>query len=503
MRTLWFALAFLVLAPFVRAADDLLPLGDFGKSFLKTRFKAEAATDVPIAELRKEHCVQVQLGAFDVAYPVWQLDDKQHVEDLRALATTIVQMQVRWMDWLAKGNEALKAPKADADALLAWIKSWKAPAFAKAAKAPDKDLFALLGATDDQKKAAANLRAFICKPGVLGVAPRDEKVTTILFAPTRRDFVDLLGYAGLLDATQQQLLWTNKATTWTSFWIEWTFVLALEYPPWDFDKEYKAGLSMNKFEATGMQQHTVQQLMLTFLWMVYGDNDAIHLNQAQAMAMAIEVCGEINALEGDGGRGTTGAKTDAYEKFVPGGNPNGGVLPPIAAAPFDSIKKNPWHENLGRDYFAVPLRKGQKQGAQHAQKDAPDGLDPVALKDKVPHFWITSLDGTKHYVVTAPFLGEVAKIRTYPPPEYVADFREFFRAYKCGFLHWMQTLGDKAGPAESQAKYAKLMQALATRAEGSTIDTIVQGIYGLPLSGKNGDVDSLEWRFLEWLAKGK
>jgi hypothetical protein len=28
-------------------------------------------------------------------------------------------------------------------------------------------------------------------------------------------------------------------------------------------------------------------------------------------------------------------------------------------------------------------------------------------------------------------------------------------------------------------------------------------VYGVPLSGKNGSTDSLEWRFLEWLAKGK
>jgi hypothetical protein len=41
------------------------------------------------------------------------------------------------------------------------------------------------------------------------------------------------------------------------------------------------------------------------------------------------------------------------------------------------------------------------------------------------------------------------------------------------------------------------------RAEGQTIDAIVQATYGLPLSGKNGDTDSLEWRFLDWLAKGK
>jgi hypothetical protein len=63
-------------------------------------------------------------------------------------------------------------------------------------------------------------------------------------------------------------------------------------------------------------------------------------------------------------------------------------------------------------------------------------------------------------------------------------------------------MSDKT-PDESQAKYTKLMKAMANRAEGQTIDAIVQTTYGLPLSGKNGDTDSLEWRFLDWLAKGK
>jgi hypothetical protein len=503
MKTVLLALGLILSAPFLDKKDDELPLGDFGKSFLKSHFKVEAAAEMPIDKIREQHCVRGTFGTFEIAYPIWQLDDKHHIEDLQSIASTLVQLQVHWMDWLAKGDERLKAPKADAETLLAWIKSWKPGGFAKAATAPDKDLFVLLGATDAQVAASRNLGAFIGKPDVLGVAPRDGKKTRIMFAPTRRDFVEMLGYAGMLDATVQPQLWTKTATTWTNFWIEWTLVLALEYPPWSYDKDFKTGFSMNKFETTGMLEHTVQHAMLTFLWMVYGDNDAIHLNQAQAMAMAIELCGEINALEGDGGRGTTGARTNAYEKFVPGGNSEGGVLPPISALPFDNVKTNPWHEGFGRDYFVLPLRKGQKLGAKGVTKDGPPKLDPIVVKDKSAHFSITSLDETKHYVVSAPFMGENAKIRQYPPPEFVTDFREFFRAYKCGFLHWLQTMSDKGGLEPSLAKYQTLMKRMANRDESKTLDAIVMEVYGLPLSGKNGETDSLEWRFLDWLAKGK
>ncbi|MDZ4773684.1 MAG: hypothetical protein SGI72_11185 [Planctomycetota bacterium] len=503
MKTIWLALALMMFAPFLEKNDDELPLGDFGTTFLKSRFKVEAVADMPLDKLRADHCVRGTFGTFEIAYPIWQLDDKHHIEDLRSIAVTLVQLQVHWMDWLAKGDERLNAPKADAETLIAWIKSWKAPNFARAESAPDKDLFVFLGATDAQKAASKNLGAFIGKPDVLGAAPRDGKITRILFAPKRLDFVQMLGYAGLLDPTQQAVLWTKTTTTWTNFWIDWTQILALEYPPWSEDKEFKQGLSMNKFEPTGMLQHTVQQAMLTFLWMVYGDSDAIHLNQAQALAMAVELCGEVNALEGDGGRGTTGAKTNAYEKFVPGGNSAGGILPPISALPGDGMKVNPWHENLGRDYFTLPLRKGQKLGAKGVTKDGPPGLDPIVVKDKAAHFSITSLDGNKRYVVSAPFMGVNAKIRTYPPPEFVTDFREFFRAYKCGFLHWLQTMGDKSGPAESEVKYQKLMKALANRDGTKALDAQVAEIYALPLSGKSGETDSLEWRFLDWIAKGK
>ena len=31
----------------------------------------------------------------------------------------------------------------------------------------------------------------------------------------------------------------------------------------------------------------------------------------------------------------------------------------------------------------------------------------------------------------------------------------------------------------------------------------MQEIYGTPLSGKNGKTPSLEWKFLDWLEKGK
>ena len=66
----------------------------------------------------------------------------------------------------------------------------------------------------------------------------------------------------------------------------------------------------------------------------------------------------------------------------------------------------------------------------------------------------------------------------------------------------MQTQGDKTGADASAAKYKDLMRKLATREPTKAFDDLVNEIYGVPLSGKNGETDSLEWRYLEWLGKG-
>jgi hypothetical protein len=51
-------------------------------------------------------CTEVQLSTHVI---VWQIDEKQHVEDFRAVTTVILQMQRRWIDWLAKATGRRRA----------------------------------------------------------------------------------------------------------------------------------------------------------------------------------------------------------------------------------------------------------------------------------------------------------------------------------------------------------------------------------------------------------
>jgi len=484
------------------ASDEKPDYAAFGQAFLK-RLHATKVEDLPADKLLTEHCVRGQLGLFEIAYPVWALSQKGALEDLRTLADALLETEEHWVDWLAQDAATAAGPKADIETLKAWVKSWKPAALAQVEKAADKNLLALLEASEAQKTAAQHLREMLCQPDALGLAPREGQPLSLVFAPTRRDFVDLAGYTGLVDATQQAQLWTRAASLWTTFWLGPNLVVALEYPPWAYDKEFKTCMPMDKFERTGKLEHAVQQATLALLWTCYGDNDALHLQQALAMNMAIAVCGSCNALEGDGGRGTTGASTQPYEKFVPGGASTGGTLPAIPAAPFDGVRKNQWHEGEGKDHYAKALRNGQKNAQKQMLKEKPADADPLLARDKDAHFLLAQEDGPKKAYVVAPFFGKAASEKPYPPQEVIADYKEFFRAYRSGFAWWLETMGDKSGAAASTAKWGQLLKALAVRTEGQSFEDVVLAVYGVPLSGKNGATDSLEWRFLDWLAKGK
>ena len=56
---------------------------------------------------------------------------------------------------------------------------------------------------------------------------------------------------------------------------------------------------------------------------------------------------------------------------------------------------------------------------------------------------------------------------------------------------------------EANAKqFAELGRRLATRSDGESFDSIIEELYGAPISAADGETDSLEWRFLEYVSKG-
>ena len=81
------------------------------------------------------------------------------------------------------------------------------------------------------------------------------------------------------------------------------------------------------------------------------------------------------------------------------------------------------------------------------------------------------------------------------------DFAEFYRAYKTGFFHWLEHVGPD--PATTQAKWNELVRGIPTLSADLSFDALAARVYGLPISAKDGTTDSLEWRFLKYVAAAK
>lgn len=489
-----------VIAEPARGGDGVA-FQEFGEAFLKAH-GAKDASALPMDQLLAEHYLRGAIGTIDVAYPIEFLEDKSRQDELRSQCQVLVEMQIRWVDWLAGSDPKTKPGLDGAKALGAWIKGWKPPAFAKVKNGKGaKDLYEALGADPEVIAAQKAFDALLHDAAILGAAPKEGARLSFVFAPTRRNFVELAGYAGLLDAKDRETLWQPSTPKWTTFWIGWNFIAALEYPAWSEDPQFRSGTSMSKFDMNGREQHTVQNAANGLQWLCFGEDDATYLHQALSMNLAVAVCGACNTLEGDLVRGTTGAQTQPYEKFVPGGNPSGGVLPPIPAAGGDALKDGRWRDGKGKDHFAGVLRKNQKDGWKEITKHRPEKLDPVVVRDQDAHFPIMGPQGEDKMAVSAPFLGPYANERPYPPQSVLLDYREFFRAYKCCFFAWMQSNADKDNAETSAAKFRELLRKVAVRDTDKGFEVLVKEIYGVPLSARNGDTASLEWRFLQWLSK--
>jgi len=480
------------------AQDDIeIPFEEFGQQLLSEHFgKGARADEHSLEDLVAKRYATVSLGLFNLGYPVDLLGEKQASSDYAELATGLLDLQDRWIEWLTADDGSGAEARADCAALRAWVADWDKKALAKIARAEERDLFRFFTAPAQVIEAQTRLDAFLHDVEHLGLAPKPDEQVDILFSPTRLDFIEMLGLAGLHAPQQQEVLWDVSADQWTQFWSGWTLVAALEYGPWTgFDAEFRSGKSMKSWESTGMVEQVILQSTMTLLRHCM-TRDLDHFENALAMNLVIEVIGQINTVDGEGQIGRSGAKTQPYKRFVPGGASEGGRLPPKSAAPYNMVVKNQWREGNGADYFLKPLRKGQKDGAKRASKAKKNDR----ARDKTANFTLISVEGK--YVVSAPFLGVHADEQEYPPFEYLNDYGELFRAYKSAFYNWLRVKGTVEG--EAPAQWARVLRALPeVDFESRPFEAILAEIYGLPLSAANGETDSLEWRFLAYIKKGK
>jgi hypothetical protein len=472
---------------------------ELGRAFLAGEFGRKAELDqVSLERLVQTHCARARLGSFELAMPTRFLKDSKLARLYTQIAVRLLDLQEHLVAWMQPPPELSAQITADAATLRSWVESWKSNKLARIKG--DGDLYVEFEAPADVVAARDRLHAALGDVETLGVAPQYVDGVTLVLCPTRRDFMELAGFLGLLDPSWRPANWNEGTSQWTQVWCGPVLALALEYAPWTgFDPNFAAGLDPERLDKGGLMQHVLNQAARGLIFRWFNRPRQVTFERALAAQAVIELEGRIMILDGEGGISSSGATTLPYERFVPGGLSEGGVLPAIPAAPFDMLLEGQWRKGRGSDYFVEALREGQSDGARRAAKLRENPL----RKDPTAHFSIDSdRSGAKH-VVTAPFLGSPGARQAYPPPEFLNDYRQFYKSYQTGFLHWLRTVGVDGEEDARAARFAEALKLLGAAEGALELDQVFEQAYGLPLSAADPDEDSLEWRFLRWLPETK
>lgn len=471
-----------------------LDLDAMARVFLEEYGREDARPDAGLflEVLDGEGWARLPLGTLMLRIPTSSLASSDVANELKATAENVITLQRTWTRWTDPALAGDATLEAHWDTLEKWVRSWSATKL----RGAQGDLYAALHAKDDVVAAAEELHRRL-KPDEETIEKLGEWCQVVL-APTRRDFLATVAFGCWLDPEERERRWTDDLATQTFAWCGWNEVVAMENGkvPVDFDNPYQS-VSMNDRDKTKLQQFLVDRAAVALLRKHFWRQGTHFFEEALGTNLVIAVVGRNDLLPGSWTIASSGGSTAPYSRFVPGGNPAGGVLPPRKASSTttgDLAAVSRWRETQGADYFVGPLREGQKDGARLASKDSKNEL----RREKDAHFALESFDSSSECAVTAPFLGKPADDKPLPPLEFLDEYEDFFRAYRSSFLRWLQDHGTDRREA-SRALFADLCQKQALRGEEQLLDDVVQAVYGVPLSAPDPSVDSLEWRYLDWL----
>lgn len=459
------------------APAPLVAFDQYSDDFIEIHGLEEDGGLQTVDALLERGYVKVRLGIFDVWHPRYALRDSSIAKEFEAVADAILDLQKIWVDWTAAGRPDAAVAK-DHKALKKWIRSWKKLGSKKRQDGGRPDLLDVFKAKENVKEASKRLSDLML---------RGEKSEYLVLSPTRLDFLGLGSFLGSLNDTNKRILWKNGLALWTSFTRDGVHYLALEHPStWPGRGDITRGIDMNSREKTGLLQHVVQHAAEILLARYYKDAIPDDLLKGLAMNMVIEMYRENNVRAGGG---TMERKTEAYSKFVAGGNAAGGRLAPRNA----DIH---WRHSKGKDYFLAELRAAQKRGAASALEARGKGRDRRAYFALEPD----SGSGEIH-IVRAPFLVEPKDLDPVPN-SHKDEYLEFRRAYRSAFAHWLMERMKSPGRSNApEILMGRLLQSAASKEVGGrSFEERVEEIYGQPFTNKDGSGESLEWRFLGWLA---
>ncbi|MCA8953317.1 MAG: hypothetical protein KDE27_27645 [Planctomycetes bacterium] len=433
----------LAAATFAPAQEPTVPFAEHGRAFLK----ALGETTAPdLQTLLAGHYTRMQLADFELCVPNSMVASKDGVARAAAIAGALVELQERLAEWLPADADATRA---ELKTLTKWIATWRR----KPESTPPADL-----------------------------QPHPDPCVLIV-APDRAAFVGFVGWLGLWKDVNRELFWFDAAAQFCDLRLVdegQVQLIALEYAAPDQDGDVTKGFAMDTRERTGLLQHVLQRAATSWCWRFLGDHADPCFDMGFATALVVDVLGQNNARSGGSGKSHS---TEGQGGFIPGAPAMGGGMPVQNA-------DSEWRKSQGSDWFARPLRQAQKAGAHEAKRS----------EDKLGSFLVCDRKNTRRHLVQAPFLGSFALQREAVPAAFLDDYLEFHRAYRAAFVHWLATFAEKP-KQRAHDRFAVLLQRLVDRDEKLDYEALCQDVYGLPLSAADPAADSLERRFLGWLAK--
>lgn len=464
--------------------EDASPLVDFeveAKAFLEQHQLNQKTRDaIDVEQLIQSSTVRIQIGLYDLHYPVDALDNQERLADFKSIATYLLALQGTFLDWVEPTGPDQDSMRDDLKTLTKWFKSWRLTRLRNVDKGEERDLSVLLKPKSNQAEALQRFAAAMRLGQPLGLDRKTPVRSRLILMPTRRHFVQFVSFAGWLHESLRHVFWDENLSNWLGCRVYKDQIVAMEFRNPKSKDSYIDGVSMNKRRDRVMEQNAAHFATQALFDNYYGDLIPAYLTTGIVMNMVIDVFGEVDTrMEGD----LRARYTNAVSVFVPGGAPGGGMLPAIPA-------DTRWRIEHGAGRFIKILQAAQEAGFDAVKR----------AKSKLLHFELEGDDKISRAPITAPFLGAPAIGKPLPEEKFLGDYREFYRSYKACFTWWIQS-GAKGSEKNSAKTFSQFLISSSGWRVGDFEKEFTALYDGHPISSHTPDEETLEGRFLAWLAK--
>jgi len=206
--------AFLALGVYLHVPAAGFPFEKTAEAFLSSHGLAgKSASEADFESVLGKHFLIANVGVFDVRFPVADLEKR--AGELTKCAKALIDSQEHLLDWLKPAGVDQKAAREDLKAVQKWIAGLREAQLAKLKEPAGKDWMESLQCPDATKAAQKRL-ALALGDGTLFSAKRDvPEVVRLVLTPGRKEFVELVCYAGWQNEADRGLYWADGVTTWT------------------------------------------------------------------------------------------------------------------------------------------------------------------------------------------------------------------------------------------------------------------------------------------------